>query len=157
MEESKIDRYYMNNEIGPDWSSQELAVALKGIGFDVFTQSTWTHWKKSNGQHSVGWEFTENSIMRGTNSTHGGNDVWEVYSAPTHEIVMKWLWENYQIWVEVSMNDDSTWGYMISRIVADKRWDGGVKWGWVNLWECRDSALREAIDKIKSGGLLPTP
>jgi hypothetical protein len=51
------------------------------------------------------------------------NDTFPCFSAPTIAEVIMWLYEKYGIWIEVYMDDDTTFGYLISKVTIVGRVD----------------------------------
>ena len=64
------------------------------------------------------------------------------FSAPTIAEVVMWLYEKHGIWVEVYIDDDSSFGYLVSKITKEGRVDSPLK----RLFNTPTEAYEAAIE-----------
>lgn len=76
--------------ITEDYVSFEVAKLLKKKGFDIET----------NTYYYATSEYTKNEMYKSPNNTNWNNNEY-YYSAPTHQMAMKWLRENYDLHIIV--------------------------------------------------------
>lgn len=63
-------------------------------------------------------------------------------------LVVEWLRVNHGIWVEVYMDDNSTFGYLISKITPEGRRDCPLKRQFVTPQEAYSAAITYCLEKI---------
>lgn len=93
--------------------SFEIAKLLKEKGFNEPCRFVHDNWNNIEDWYDIGREYHRNSEKNAS----------VYYSAPTIAEVVMWMYERHGIWIEVYMDDDSTFGYMISKITDDGRLD----------------------------------
>lgn len=54
-------------------------------------------------------------------------DVTSTLDYPTIAEVVMWLYEKYKFWIEVFIDDDGSFGYLISKILEKGRMDYSIK------------------------------
>lgn len=100
----------MNNNITEDYCSYEVSKLLKEKGFDVDCQYSYDY--EGNNFSST----DDNSTIKPSKLLYG-------YCSPTHALAIKWIRENFNIWISVDWtplnNGDEipfkvNWWYMIS-------------------------------------------
>lgn len=63
------------------------------------------------------------------------------------EVVM-WLYEKHGIWVEVYMDDDGTFGYLISKITKEGRVDSLLKRRFNSPTEAYEAAIEYTLNNL---------
>lgn len=123
--------------------SFEFAVMLKEKGFNAKVRSM----------------YCEGLLHIDTNSKGNYNDVkwvrtWrnssidDTLSAPTISEVVMWLYEKHGIWIEVYIDDDSTFGYLISEIDKDGRYDFPMQRGFSSPKEAYESGIEHVLKTL---------
>jgi hypothetical protein len=81
-------------------------------------------------------------ISRLTESTY--------YPRPEQHQVVDWLIVNHGIWIEIYMDDDGTFGYLCSKIIAEGRMDHPL----MRHFTLPQEAYSAAFDYIKDNNLI---
>ena len=103
----------INNEISEDICSLKLSKKLKEFGFGIKTNS---------------YSYEDNEKVYSTSIVFDWNDEYssktvETCSRPTHSIVLKWLRDNFRIYIMVNenINFDNCYFYMINTMKVDEK------------------------------------
>ena len=128
----------MENEFVP----YEQALELKTLGFDGATSSFWKNNKlvplPTNGE-IVAFHVNRHSST---------NVIW--ISAPLWQQAFKWFWNTQGLYVEFFVDDDQTFGFLISRFVEEGRMDYPSKRGYSNPEIAEFNCLKALIEMVKS-------
>jgi hypothetical protein len=87
----------MNNNIQDDYCSFEVSKLLKEKGFDIFCD--------------YGYQDDKSLLRRNGNLAQNG---W--YNRPTHALAIKWIRENFGVYIHLESCPDSKWFYVIEDI-----------------------------------------
>lgn len=134
----------MINNITEDRCSFEVAKLLKEKGFAVYCTSLYTEDGKQN---DVG------------NYNGVDDDDYISYSRPTHALAIKWVRENFNIWISVDWtllnNEDEVpikvnWWYMISGEIGnpEKSIDSTESESYSSPEEATEAALLYALQNL---------
>ena len=107
----------------------QVAELLSMTGFNIDTKPGWL--KMGNGE--LIW-----------------NDRLYTYDVqqPTHALVIEWIEVNFKIYVESFVDDDSTFGYCISKFSEEGRHQYPLKRGFNNRRDAINSALLYTLTNI---------
>lgn len=111
----------------------ELAKLLKEKGFDNID---------CNGYYHVCDRYTRGYAHCYSHSNTQEDDA---ILAPTIAEVVMWLYEKYGIWIEVYMDDDATFGYLISEITNEGRADTPIKRGFNSPTEAYEKGIEYTL------------
>ena len=120
--------------ITEDYCSYEVAKLLKEKGFDTFKPYGWDEElfdKEHPRNFSLGFDSKEHWI-----------------SCPTHQMVMKWLREEYGISIEISALNRYRWVYTIYRLFEERVaevWNDGT---YVSYEDATDDALKYCLENL---------
>jgi hypothetical protein len=116
----------------------EQAKKFKEKGFDVPTFSCY-------GEND---KFDKNKVFLTFNykRAYKNSELGITYSAPEQHTVIDWLFENYEIWIECFVDDNKTFGYMITRFSEDGRRDYPIKRNFINQQEAYSNAFDFIFD-----------
>lgn len=77
---------------------------------------------------------------------------YDSYNAPTIAEVVMWLYEKYGIWIEVYIDvyidDASTFGYLISRVTNEGRIDSPLKRGFKSIVKSYEAAIKYVLENL---------
>ena len=100
--------------------SFEIAKLLKEKGFDVPCREGWINYLSSFiGEVKIP-DKESNFVLDKLGNSH-------LIERPTIAEVIMWLYEKHGIWIEVYIDDDSSFGYLISKITKKERVDSPLK------------------------------
>lgn len=137
----------------------EIAKSLKEKGFVIPTQRYYEHAltsKKDSETNdytgSFGWKKGETNLQYGFFRNNGGmadltNENWYMCSAPTISEVVMWLYEKHGIWIEVYMDDDTTFGYLISEVTNEGRVDSPLQRGFNSPTDAYEIGIEWTLQK----------
>lgn len=72
------------------------------------------------------------------------------YEAPTIVEVVMWLYEKYGIWVECYIDDNGTFGYLVSMITKEGRIDFPLKREFKSPTEAYEAAIKYTLQNLLS-------
>ena len=72
----------------------------------------------------------------------------DCFNAPTIAEVVMWLYENHKNWIEVYMDDNATFGYLISKIEKDGRIDYPIVRNFNSPTEAYLSAITHTLNNL---------
>ena len=110
----------------------EQAKKFKEKGFDDFCQ----YWYSNEGTL-----YHENEF----NNSRGSVPTYKCY-APEQHTAIDWLFENYEIWIECFVDDNKTFGYLITIFSDEGRHDYPVKRNFSNKQEAYSNAFDFIFD-----------
>jgi len=123
--------------------SKQTAILAKELGFEhgpTIEHFGWNH--KKHLVEGVNWKFKDlDEIM----------SLSEV-SAPTQELLAKWLRDTHQISVEVLFNGSESFYYWIKEIKPfGKEWDSTTEeiYGWKNYESALEAGLLKTLNILK--------
>jgi hypothetical protein len=120
----------------------EQALELKELGFDEPCFMFYS-WIKPNNLCEFGKSIKinkrKNSILN--NSGHISSPLWQQ--------AFRWFWDTQGLYVEFFVDDDQTFGFLISRFVEEGRMDCPIKRGYSNPEIAEFNCLKELISIIK--------
>jgi hypothetical protein len=135
----------MNKELPP----YAEALALKELGFDepcffVYRGgSLYASGSIKRYYEDGDWDFE-------INSNYGG-DIKQWVTAPTFSQAFRFFREKYQLYAEIFVVDDKSFGYLISSFVENGRVDRPIVIGYVFHEEAELGSLRNLIELVKGG------
>lgn len=117
----------------------EQAKKLKERGFDVPTFSVYGEDDK----------FDKNKISLTFNykSAYKNSELGILYTAPEQHIVIDWLFENHNIWIECFVDDNKKFCYLITRFSEEGRHDYPIKRNFSSSQEAYSNAFDSIFDK----------
>jgi len=118
--------------ITEDYVSFEIAKLLKEKGFN---EPTWTRYED------------DNEVIFGDKYDWNNSPMGQI-SAPTHQMAMKWLREEYGISIEISALKRHQWVYTIYRLLEKKVaevWNDGT---YVSYEDATDDALKYCLENL---------
>ena len=118
--------------ITEDYVSFEIAKLLKEKGFN---EPTWTRYEDGN------------EVIFGDKYDWNNSPMGQI-SAPTHQMAMKWLREEYGISIEISALKRHQWVYTIYRLLEKKVaevWNDGT---YVSYEDATDDALKYCLENL---------
>lgn len=80
------------------------------------------------------------------NHAFADDELW--YSAPTQALLQMWLWNEYNTWIEIFVDDDQTFGYLTTYFNDEERHENPIKRGFKSPEECLEKSLYEALKLI---------
>jgi hypothetical protein len=128
----------------------ELAKLLKEKGFDKPTVQFYTRGKKpylTEAQDYMSDRYTISNWNNGMGS-YPTKDEDVCCSAPTIAEVVMWLYKKYGIWIEVYMNDDTTFGYLISKVTIVGRIYYPIKLHFDLPTEAYEAAIKYTMENL---------
>ena len=131
----------------------EQALDLKTLGFD---EPCFATYRKNAVGSKKPFEFDidyhtkvemQNNIIP-INSQYTKESKW--VSAPLWQQAFKWFWNTQGLYVEFFVDDDQTFGFLISRFVEEGRMDYPSKRGYSNPEIAEFNCLKALIEIVKS-------
>lgn len=127
----------------------ELAKLLKEKGFDEDCYRTY-----SNGEISP-FPLLENMggepILNPLDYKWKNSSIhYSLVTAPTIAEVVMWLYEKYGIWVECYIDDNGTFGYLVSMITKEGRIDFPLKREFKSPTEAYEAAIKYTLQNLLS-------
>lgn len=107
----------------------------KGFTWRVFAQYT----KHGNAKKET---ITNFYVLHNFNHRDWGSYS---FSAPTQPLLAKWLYETRGYFIEVFMDDDKTFGFLISLITSEGRIDQPIKRGFDNPQKALEEGLKKTL------------
>ena len=120
----------------------EQALALKELGFDELCVKEFH--KCILLTNSCGEEATNSELI------HLYGKEGTVIAAPLWQQAFKWFWNTQGLYVEFFVDDDQTFGFLISRFVEEGRMDYPSKRGYSNPEIAEFNCLKALIEIVKS-------
>ena len=129
--------------ITEDYVSLEIAKLLKGKGFDEYCFATYST--------EIGDFITVGPIKN--SEIDADKDDTYICTAPTHQMVMKWLREIKNIEIDVSLsalNADGTKEYMYDVFFTDERYieNAKIKAGFKTYEEAVEAAIKYCLTDL---------
>jgi hypothetical protein len=128
--------------------SFEIAQLLKEKGFDIPTFYYYENEKLIE-------PYLENGSSTDTEFRVDLSDLKEHFnnwskkvSAPTITEVIMWLYEKYGIWIEVYLDDDTTFGYLISKVTNEGRVDFPLQRGFSSPTGAYETAIKCTLENL---------
>ena len=118
----------------------EQALALKELGFDGDCCQAY----HINGENELSEFYSNPPIV----------DEWlkklPFIKAPLWQQAFRWFWNTQGLYVEFFVDDDQTFGFLISRFVEEGRMDYPSKRGYSNPEIAEFNCLKALIEMVKS-------
>ena len=122
----------------------EQALALKELGFDEKSLAYWFNETPLNpeGQCLVYYRkpYDNVGITNGIIREYG----W----APLYQQAFKWFREKHGVYTEIFVDDDKTFGFMITHFTSEGRVDSPVKYGHITYEEAESACLDKLIQIV---------
>ena len=122
-----------------DYVSFEVAKLLKEKGFNEYCLKN--YWSSDKELHDWKWELSYNRNSDGNRNTKD-------CAAPTHQMAMKWLREEYGIFIEISALKRYRWVYTIYKLFEEKItevWNDGT---YVSYEDAVEAALKYSLENL---------
>lgn len=131
--------------------SFELAKILKEKNFDV----------KVRGRiHVSHWHLVKDNIIPSNVNTYHtdmfapinnwNSDIMHFMSLPTIAEAAMWLYEKHSVWVECYIDDNGTFGYLISKVTKEGRIDFPLKRRFISPTEAYEAAIKYTLKNLTS-------
>ena len=116
-----------------EFISYEQAVALKELGFDerCFTR------------------YYESGKLADSLSYLHHNHFGQV-NAPTYQQAFRWFRENHNLYVDIFVDDNKTFGFMITHFTSEGRVDSPVKYNHITYEESEQACLDRLVEIVKN-------
>jgi hypothetical protein len=118
-----------------EFISYEQALALKELGFDEPCLASWNFYTRElnyNGQPSI---FSSEDVIQ----------------LPTFSQAFRWFREKYGYYYEIFVDDDKTFGFMISYFIEIGRADKPIQRMYTTYEEAELECLKKLIEIVKGG------
>jgi hypothetical protein len=116
----------------------EQAKKIRDKGFDIPTFAAYGENDK--------FDKKKNSLTFNYKIAYKNSELGVLCSAPEQHTVIDWLFENYEIWIECFVDDNKTFGYLITRFSDEGRHDYPVKRNFSNQQEAYSNAFDFIFD-----------
>ena len=126
--------------ITEDYVSFEVAKLLKEKGFDESTSMVYMSYGDL-------CKLSRYNSIRNSNYNDITKNYFE-YTAPTHQMAMKWLRKEYGISIEISALNRYRWVYTIYRLFEERVaevWNDGT---YVSYEDATDDALKYCLENL---------
>jgi hypothetical protein len=128
--------------------SYEKAIELKELGFD---ELCWAWYNMPD--EDVRYCFSEQRSPITNSHEEWSAQIWkskvENIGLPTSSQVFKWFREKYDYYCEIFVDDNKTFGFLISYFVEDGRADKPIQRGYNSYEEAEDACINKLIEVIK--------
>ena len=116
-----------------EFISYEQAVALKELGFDerCFTR------------------YYESGKLADSLSYLHHNHFGQV-NAPTYQQAFRWFREKHNLYVDIFVDDNKTFGFMITHFTSEGRVDSPVKYNHITYEESEQACLDRLVEIVKN-------
>ena len=117
----------------------EQALALKELGFD---------------EPCIGWYNPQVNYKKVTTDRYWAFHLtgeWENFKpSPLYQQAFKWFREKHGVYTEIFVDDDKTFGFMITHFTSEGRVDSPVKYGHITYEEAELECLKKLIEIVKT-------
>jgi hypothetical protein len=116
----------------------EQAKKIRDKGFDIPTFAAYGENDK--------FDKKKNSLTFNYKIAYKNSELGVLCSAPEQHTAIDWLFENYEIWIECFVDDNKTFGYLITRFSDEGRQDYPLKRNFSNQQEAYSNAFDFIFD-----------
>ena len=120
-----------------EFITYEQALALKELGFD---------------EPCIGWYNPQVNYKKVTTDRYWAFHLtgeWENFKpSPLYQQAFKWFREKHGVYTEIFVDDDKTFGFMITHFTSEGRVDSPVKYGHITYEEAESACLDKLIQIV---------
>ena len=120
-----------------EFISYDQALALKELGFD---------------EPCIGWYNPQVNYKKVTTDRYWAFHLtgeWENFKpSPLYQQAFKWFREKHGVYTEIFVDDDKTFGFMITHFTSEGRVDSPVKYGHITYEEAESACLDKLIQIV---------
>lgn len=120
-----------------EFITYKQALALKELDFDEICFGYYDHQIKE--LDTISSEVCEKLCKHDTH-----------IKAPTYSQVFKWLRKNHNLYADIFVDDNKTFGFMITYFTSEGRVDKPIKYNHITYEEAEQACLDELIEIIKN-------
>jgi hypothetical protein len=120
-----------------EFCTYEQALALKELGFDEKCFAMYNEYEE------LIWNTEHSSLCY---NSQGYSDM---CTAPTYSEAFRWLRKNHNLYVDIFVDDNKTFGFMITHFTSEGRVDSPVKYNHITYEEAEQACLDKLIKIFK--------
>jgi hypothetical protein len=121
-----------------EFVTHEQALALKDLGFDEECFAIYDEYKE------LVWNTKHSSLC------YNSQGYADMCTAPTYSEAFRWFRKNNWLYVDIFVDDNKTFGFMITHFTSEGRIDSPVKYNYITYEEAEQACLDRLIEIVKN-------
>lgn len=127
-----------------EFCTYKQAMALKELDFDEPCLAFW------DGKNTDAFYFNNIRDASGDYVPFQKHDRLKWFGAPLCQQAFRWFREKHGVYTEIFVDDDKTFGFMITHFTSEGRVDSPVKYGHITYEEAEQACLDKLIEIVKN-------